>query len=630
MKFLTILLGVCLGSVVALAQQTGSFNTTITFNSETRTLSNYVPPTYNASQSYTLIVGLHGLGDNSTNYRNALVNSLDFAAAFPDAILVCPDGGSDQGKDFYAPAGDEGIILQAIQYASANYNIDPSKIILQGFSLGGRSALRYGLDNPTVFQALLLNTPAIQGVKEADNGSSIVQYNFANASQLPIYITVGRDDAIYVEPINLVVAHLVENNAGVAYKQFNGGHTIPNFQVYPYSDFFSQPYSSGEDAGLYRVTTPVRSCNGSISATVLLQNTGNTVLDSVKLSYGIGAGKDSFTWKGNLATNAHAKVTLPNYQVGTVNTNTYDFHVNVISVNQDVTDTFADFNTDTGKVHVMTAALTLPFEERFNTTADIEKWGFKNSGDYILPFDYTQSDGAPFTFNTIFLFENSGTREEMLSPNLNFTGQSNVYLHFKVDYNYTKYTAAVSGIDTTLADTLEVLVSTDCGASYSSIFKKAGADLSGHASALLNPMSLQQVALDVDAGKYRGFNVDVSQYAGQANVHFKFSYISALGGYIYLDDVVVNNNPASAKNVAIAQQQIKVYPNPANGYVNIASVSEEINQVQILNVLGQVMYDVKDIAANNKTIDIHNLPKGAYWIKVLTNEQEFTDKIIVQ
>lgn len=630
MKFLTILFGVCLGSVVAFAQQTGSFNTTITFNSETRTLSNYVPPTYNASQSYTLIVGLHGLGDNSTNYRNALVGSLAFAAAFPDAILVCPDGGSDQGKDFYAPAGDEGIILEAIQYASANYNIDPSKIILQGFSLGGRSALRYGLDNPTKFKALLLNTPAIQGVKEAGNGSAIVQYNFANASQLPIYITVGKSDAIYVEPINLVVAHLVENNAGVAYKQFNGGHTIPNFQAYPYSEFFNQPYSSGEDAGLYSVTTPVRSCNGNISATVLLQNTGNTVLDSVKLAYGIGSGKDSFTWKGNLATNAHTKVTLPNYQVGTVNTNTYDFHVNVVSLNQGVTDTFTDFNTDTGKVHVMKTALALPFEERFNTTADIEKWGFKNSGDYILPFDYTQTDGAPFTFNTIFLFDNSGTREEMLSPNLNFTGQSNVYLHFKVDYNYTKYTAAVLGIDTTFADTLEVLVSTDCGASYSSVFKKTGADLSGHNAPILNPLNLEQVAMGVDAGKYRGFNVDVSQYAGQANVHFKFSYISALGGYIYLDDVVVNNNPASAEKVAIAQPQIKVYPNPASGYVNISSVTEDINEVQIVNVLGQVMYSIKDIAANNKTIDISNLPEGAYWIKVLTNEQEFTDKIIVQ
>ncbi len=89
-----------------------------------------------------LIIGLHGLGDNSVSYRNAWTGSFAFATHMPNTILICPDGGSDQNKDFYMPAGDEAIIQECISYAQAHYNINPSEIILQGFSLGGRSALR--------------------------------------------------------------------------------------------------------------------------------------------------------------------------------------------------------------------------------------------------------------------------------------------------------------------------------------------------------------------------------------------------------------------------------------------------------------------------------------------------------
>src|SRR5690606_31983838 len=116
---------------------------------------------------------------------------------------------------------------------------------------------------------------------------------------------------------------------------------------------------------------------------------------------------------------------------------------------------------------------------------------------------------------------------------------TSAYLHFNVDYNYVKYTADQALIDTVFADTLEVLVSNDCGVTFTSLFKKAGADLSGHSTPLLNPMNLNAMFINKDESKYKSHTVDMSAYAGQSNVSVKFSYISALGGYIYLDDVMV-------------------------------------------------------------------------------------------
>ncbi|RYD99712.1 MAG: T9SS type A sorting domain-containing protein [Sphingobacteriales bacterium] len=627
-KYLILLAVACLGKE-ALAQQTGSFNSSVTFNGTARTLANYVPATYTAAQPHKLVIALHGMGDAAASYRNALVNSLAFPAAFPNTILICPDGGADQGRDFYQPAGDELIIEEAINFARTNYNIDTTEIILQGFSLGGRSALKYGLEHASKFKALLLNTPAIQGVKEAAN-EAIFNYNFSAAHELPIYVTIGNNDPLYNEPVNRTVAQLVANNGMVAYKIFPGAHTVPAFQNYPYATFFNQPFSNGPDAGIYKLNVPERSCDGTIAASVLLQNTGNISMDSVQLVYGIGNDLDTVNWQGNLAQHESALISLPAYDAGSLSTDHYDFEVSITGLNQQITDTFAGFNATEKQVHIMPEVLSIPFEEHFQSEASLSKWALNNSGDYILPFEYYEEDAALFSLNSIFIFDNSGTREEAISPKLDFRNQGNVYLHFNVDYNYVQYTANVFA-DTVFADTLEVLVTTDCGATYTSLFKKAGADLSGHNEPLLNPLSIDAIAVAKDESKYRSFTVDVSQFAGQENVAFKFSYISALGGYIYLDDVSVTNSPVSTKNVAVKQSVLSLFPNPTDGLLQLTlNNGKSIESVTVCNITGQEVLNLKGSGTAAQQINTTHLPAGVYWLQLKSGSDLIKAKFVKQ
>lgn len=617
-KYLILALVACFAQQAA-AQQTGSFNTTITFNGANRDLANFVPTDYNAAQEYKLVIGLHGSGDNAANYRNTLVNVSSFANAFPNTILICPDGGSDLFRDFYQPAGDELVIEEAISYAIANYNIDTHNIVLQGFSLGGRSALKYGLEHSDRFKALMLNTPAIQGVKEAANATAFT-FDFTNAAALPIYVTLGADDVLYLEPVKRMLAQLAANNGKFAYKTFSTGHLVPNFNNYPYLAFFDQPFSPGADAGIHRLSLPERSCNGMVAASVLLQNTGNAALDSVKLVYGIGNNVDTMVWQQGLAQHQSVAIDLPVFAAGNVSTDNYDFKVEVLSLDQNISDDFADFNTMTANVHIMPGSLNLPFEEQFSNSSSLERWAFKNSGDYLLPFEFYDEDEALFSFNSIFIFDNAGTAEEVISPKLDLSAQTAAYLHFNVDYNYVRYTAAVSGIDSIFADTLEVLVSKDCGENYTSVLKRTAADLSGHDEPLMNPMNLAQVALDKDETKYRTFTVDMNQFTGQEDVAIKFRYISGLGGYIYLDDVVVNSSPVSVQDLKTGQLAMQVYPNPTKGLLNIEMKElVRINDIKVYNLLGQVIFEAKGTGGAQQAIGLDHLAEGSYLIKVTTD-----------
>lgn len=625
-KHLILMFTACLG-LQAMAQQTGSFNSSVTFNGAPRTLANFVPASYTATQPHKLIIGLHGLGDNAGNYRNALVDLLSFQAAFPNTILICPDGGDDQGRNFYVPAGDEQIIEAAINFARTNYNIDTTEIILQGFSLGGRSALKYGLDHAGRFKALLLNTPAIQGVKEAAN-NALFTFNYTAAAALPVYITIGNDDALYNEPVNRAVAQLVAHSGRVAYKVFTGGHTVPDFQNYPYTAYFDQPFSNGPDAGIYRLDVPERSCEGMIAASILLQNTGNIALDSVQLVYGVGNNSDTLKWSGSLAQHQSEWIALPAYNGSGLSTGPHDIKVRIIGVNEDIADTFTDFNTMLKPVHIMTDSRTLPYEAGFSNENSLKDWAFHNSGDYILPFEYDEA--ALYSMNSIFIFDNAGTREEVISPKLNLSSQRNAYLHFNVDYNYVKYTADVF-VDTVFADTLEVLVSVDCGATYTSVFRKGGADLSGREEPIMNPLSFQAMSLPKNESKYRGFTIDLSPFAGQENVAVKFSYISALGGYIYLDDVLVNTSPVSVKDVAAMPSALQLFPNPTPGELKVSIAADaRIESVKVYNITGREIWRQDGSKASEQHIDLGALPAGVYWIQVQTDADIVKAKFVKQ
>jgi hypothetical protein len=77
--------------------------------------------------------------------------------------------------------------------------------------------------------------------------------------------------------------------------------------------------------------------------------------------------------------------------------------------------------------------------------------------------------------------------------------------------------------------------------------------------------------------------------------------------------------------------QVVVYPNPTNGVFNI-DFKNEINNIKISNMLGQVVYEekVSATAGTSKKIDLSNYGNGTYIINVSNDKGTSNYKVILE
>ncbi len=86
--------------------------------------------------------------------------------------------------------------------------------------------------------------------------------------------------------------------------------------------------------------------------------------------------------------------------------------------------------------------------------------------------------------------------------------------------------------------------------------------------------------------------------------------------------IVVKDN-ASVETVN-AENKIHIYPNPTTGIIKINA--ENIKNVFIINEIGETILNLK----KTNEVDISNLSKGTYFVKVLTDKYVQVEKLVFQ
>lgn len=210
--------------------------------------------------------------------------------------------------------------------------------------------------------------------------------------------------------------------------------------------------------------------------------------------------------------------------------------------------------------------------------------------------------------------DNLGVYDEMLTPKYNFANLSSAQLTF--DVAYARYDAQYS-------DTLAVLISTDCGVTFSLLYVKGGTTL---ATAPDKTVSL----FVPTASQWRTESINLNSYIGQGNVMISFRNIGWYGQSLYVDNINITGVTQTTYINSVAENLLKVFPNPSNGLFEIATgeALEEID-VEITDVLGRSLLTAKIPFNSKKEFDLRSYGKGLYFIKASSKPYSITKKMIV-
>jgi hypothetical protein len=200
---------------------------------------------------------------------------------------------------------------------------------------------------------------------------------------------------------------------------------------------------------------------------------------------------------------------------------------------------------------------------------------------------------------------------------VNLTSLTNPTLTF--DVAYRGYTAA-----TPENDKLQVFVSSNCGATWTSVYDKQGATLS---------TGLTQTAAFTPAvaGDWRTETVSLASVGGLSEVFVKYVGTSAYGNNMYIDNI----NIANAANIEENElASTSVYPNPASTIVNVAFEGNGADYtINITDLVGRIVINTISVNANGSTkaeLSIAELKAGNYLVTISNGETKFTQTLMVK
>lgn len=83
------------------------------------------------------------------------------------------------------------------------------------------------------------------------------------------------------------------------------------------------------------------------------------------------------------------------------------------------------------------------------------------------------------------------------------------------------------------------------------------------------------------------------------------------------------------KNDSFEAAAVTIFPNPSIENKVTINTSISIDSIQLINLNGQLLLEIKNPVFNNNSYTIDNLPQGFYFLKLSSNYQSITKKVII-
>jgi hypothetical protein len=372
------------------------------------------------------------------------------------------------------------------------------------------------------------------------------------------------------------------------------------------------------DIELNAVLSPVNgSCVAAVNPSVVVTNIGTVSVSTITVNYYVDSASDStYVWTGTLAPGASTTINMPplpvipgihsfyanvNLPAGMVDQNLY---------NDSIITAFTEFEQTTVPVPLVEG-----FEEGFfpptnwtlTTPPSGTTWTLTSRfGGFGLSASSAEvNEFAPAT-------STAGETPSLISPPVSMVNAPNPSF-LKFDVAYAPYEAST--------DSLAILESTNCGATWDLIYKKGGDSLATapNASDTFLPLPSQ----------WRKDSINISNLIGQSDVLFEFEVISGWGNAMYIDNIDIADTNASVGVLPVTDNmQVHVFPNPFSQNFNLQLSLDAAQNITagVYSVDGKKLITVldnqkSDAGTHLLEINTNQLSNGVYILKV--NERAF-------
>jgi hypothetical protein len=220
----------------------------------------------------------------------------------------------------------------------------------------------------------------------------------------------------------------------------------------------------------------------------------------------------------------------------------------------------------------------------------------------------------------------NGKKDDFALPVTNMSGGTYV-LDFDVAYTYYSVEGTDCGAAPLAAcsyDTLVVLVSNNCGATFTEVYRKQ--------KDLLKTAPSKQTAFYPTAAQWRHETILLTGAANSPEAIVKFRNISNYENNLYIDNinlVIASSTENTAFNARFALQ-----PNPATNEVRIGYASEntENTTIEVFDALGKRLESITwevQAGSNNYVLNTTALPSGIYNIVLRGTNKQGVQKLVI-
>lgn len=265
---------------------------------------------------------------------------------------------------------------------------------------------------------------------------------------------------------------------------------------------------------------------------------------------------------------------------------------------------------------------TLPISETFENGLP-SNWTRKASlvGKEWAVTNVGSSNTNALWFNN---YNDNTNEKDEISFNVNLVNVANPTFSFNF---------ACANYSTSEYDELEILVSTDCGLTYTTIYKKALNEnistVSGFRTDSFFPTPSEWIMQ----------NISLAQFAGQSNAIILFRNTPHYGNNLFIDNVTVSGGSTakmaetklSVETNVIETNSVVLSPNPNKGLLNINAAQSDIIKVSVFDMVGKLVFETNNENKGKAAqLNLAHLTDGVYVVIVNTTEKSFSKKIVIK